>query len=209
MAVSLAFERLQRWDVAGFHLISIDQQNCVFDLLMPFITEKWNFLAPLILVCIYLILYRSRKDLILAISAVALVFLANTTTQIIKDLIQRIRPCHIFEPAQLLYGSACTDSFSFPSSHASNIFAVAAFLSYNYRILTIPAFFSACVVGYSRIYLGAHYPTDVFAGAAWGMLLGFTAAVAVRRLMRFPRTGVQSGIEATKGSLAFPADPPQ
>jgi undecaprenyl-diphosphatase len=207
MPVPLCFERLREWDVAGFRLIAISLQNGFFDSLMPFITDKWNFIAPLALLSLYLILYRPRKDLILAISAGAVVLLADGTTQIFKDLVQRIRPCHVFQQVQLLHGAVCTDSFSFPSNHASNIFALAAFISYNYRRLAIPSFLIASLVGYSRIYLSAHYPTDVLAGAAWGMLLGFTVAMAARRLMRFSQADEPPRTDATKESLVSHTKP--
>lgn len=209
MPVPLCFERLREWDIAGFHLIAINLQNGFFDSLMPFITDKWNFIAPLALLSLYLILFRPRRDLILAISAVAVVLLADGTTQIFKDLVQRIRPCHVFQQVQLLHGAVCTDSFSFPSNHASNIFALAAFISYNYRKLAIPSFLIAILVGYSRIYLTAHYPTDVLAGAAWGMLLGFTVAMVARRLMRFSQADEPPRTDATKESLVSHTKPSQ
>jgi len=134
------YDSVREWDVAGSRLIAISLQNGFFNSLMPFITDKWNFIAPLALLSLYVILCRARKDLILAISAVAVVLLADGTTQIFKDLVQRIRPCHVFQQAQLLHGAVCTDSFSFPSNHASNTFALAAFISYNYRRLAIPSF---------------------------------------------------------------------
>ena len=209
MPVPLCFERLREWDVAGFHLITMSLQNGFFDSLMPFITDKWNFIAPLALLSLYVILCRPRKDLILAISAVAVVLLADGTTQIFKDLVQRIRPCHVFQQVQLLHGAVCTDSFSFPSNHASNTFALAAFISYNYRRLAIPSFLIAILVGYSRIYLTAHYPSDVLAGAAWGMLLGFTVAMAARRLMRFSQADEPLRTDTTKESLVSHTKPSQ
>jgi undecaprenyl-diphosphatase len=205
MAVPAWFERLREWDVAGFHLVARQLQNDFFDLLMPFITDKWNFIVPLILLLLYLIFFRPRKDLIVAISAMALVVLANSTTQLIKESVRRIRPCHVFHQAQLLHGSDCTSSFSFPSNHASNIFAVVAFISYTYPKLSIPSFLVACLVAYSRVYLTAHYPTDVLGGAVWGMFLGFGAAFAARRLMRANQEGDPTRLGAIRGWLHRPS----
>ena len=209
MLIASWFDRVREWDVAGFHLIAINLQNGFFDSLMPFITDKWNFTAPLALLSLYLILFRPRRDLLLAASAVAVVLLADGTTQIFKDLVQRIRPCHVFQQVQLLQGAVCTGSFSFPSNHASNIFALAAFISYNYRRLAIPSFLAAGLVGFSRIYLSVHYPTDVLAGAAWGMLLGFMAGMAARRLTRFGQGHDPTRREVTKESLGSRDTPSQ
>jgi undecaprenyl-diphosphatase len=231
MSLSSWLEKLHRVDLAGFYLINGSLRNAFFDTLMPFITDKWNAALPLALLFLYVLLFRPKRDRILVIAALAVVLVADATTQILKNLFHRIRPCDVLEKAIcwpplavhlgyanrlagaiLLYGkdlfqyvkdlfqpggAAITGinlkgvvrhgSFSFPSNHASNIFALAAYFSYNYRRLALPCFVAAFLVGYSRIYLGAHYPMDVLAGAAWGMFVGFFAAVVAERLMRARR----------------------
>ena len=60
---------------------------------------------------------------------------------------------------------------SFPSGHTSEAFAMAASLSIECKkwYVVVPAYTYATAVGYSRLYLGEHYPTDVLAGAAIGV----------------------------------------
>ena len=183
MSISLWLERLRGWDEAGFHLINGNLRNRFFDLLMPFVSNKWNFALPLGVLLFYVLLFRPKRDRIIVVSAIAVVLLANETSQILKDLFQRIRPCGA------LNADAClrVRSFSFPSSHASNMFALAAFLFYNYSRLGILCFVAAALVGYSRIYQGSHYPIDVLGGALWGVLIGFLGAAAVQRFMRIAR----------------------
>lgn len=87
----------------------------------------------------------------------------------LKKIINRQRP-YIEYPASIFPYSRKTDA-SFPSGHTSTAFATATSLSINLKkwYVVIPAYAWATSVGYSRLYLGEHYPTDVLAGAAIGI----------------------------------------
>ncbi len=172
------------WDVAGFHLINGTLRHPLLDSVMPFITNKWNFALPLGLIFLYVMAFRPKRDRLVAICAIVVLLLADQATQLLKQVFQRVRPCHVLLHVYLSKGSICTGSFSLPSNHATNMFAMASFFSYNSRWLAVPCFVAAGLVGYSRIYVGAHYPTDVLAGIALGMLVGFPAAIATERLTR-------------------------
>jgi len=171
-------ERLREWDEAGFHLINGSLRNPIFDLLMPFVSNKWNFAIPVAVLLIYVLLFRPRRARLVVIFAIAVILLTDATSHILKDLFQRPRPFHPLGDATHLV------SFSFPSNHASNMFALATFLSYNYSRSGLLCFPLAALVGYSRIYVGSHYPFDVLGGALWGVLIGLLGAAAVQRLMR-------------------------
>jgi undecaprenyl-diphosphatase len=178
MSVSLWLEKVRGWDEAGFHLINGSLRNRFFDLLMSFVSHKWNFALPLGVLLVYVLLFRSKRDRIIAIAAIAVILLTDATSQLLKELFQRTRP--VFS----LYDAIRPRSFSFPSSHASNMFALAAFISYYYRGLMVPCLIVAALVGYSRIYQGSHYPIDVLAGALLGTFVGWLGAVTIRRFIR-------------------------
>ncbi|NJD68368.1 MAG: phosphatase PAP2 family protein [Candidatus Methylomirabilota bacterium] len=178
-------ERLHEWDEAGFYVITRTLRNPIFDLLMPFITDKWNFVLPAAALLGYVLLFRPKRDRIIALAAIAVILLADETSQLLKDLFERTRPFH---PLRDLTRPV---SFSFPSNHASNTFALATFLSYNYSRSGWLCFPAAVLVGYSRVYVGSHYPFDVVGGALWGILIGLLGVTVVRYVMRIV------GIDAT------------
>ena len=98
-------------------------------------------------------------------------------TQILKKIIKRNRPFITYSQIQPY---KIETGFSMPSGHTSSIFATAttiALLSKKWYYIT-PAFAYAGLVGYSRMHLGVHYPTDVLAGAT----LGVGSAIATRWL---------------------------
>ena len=101
----------------------------------------------------------------------------------IKAFFRRRRP--FSQIVQALVIGKKPGSWSFPSGHTGSSFASAWILSLVWPRCA-PAFFGlAGTVGFSRIYVGAHYPGDVLSGACLGMLL----SEAVRRAIRFARRG--------------------
>jgi undecaprenyl-diphosphatase len=181
---------LNSWDIVLFRLINIQGQNYFLDWFMPFMTDLKNFTYVLLALGIW-ILYKERKAgiIFLVFVGITLAITDQFSSHWLKLWVGRIRPCQVLEEVRLL--TDCNTSYSFPSSHAVNIFAAALFLSQPLKKLS-PLFFGiAGLVGYSRIYIGIHYPLDVIGGAAIGLLIAWPMRwlkdQAVVRWLQSPR----------------------
>jgi len=172
---------LQALDRGAFLVINGTLQNPLFDLAMPALSNKWlGFLLAGLLIPLLLTRYGRRAVPVLGLAVLA-VALSDLGANTLKHLIQRIRPCHVITEVHLLAG--CTRSFAMPSNHAANMFALAGALWVGLPAWRLPAFLLAAAVGYSRVYLGVHYVSDVIVGAICGLALGWAVLRIGLRLM--------------------------
>ncbi|WP_342417720.1 undecaprenyl-diphosphatase [Paenibacillus sp. FSL R10-2782] len=171
---------LSNLDYQIFHFIN-EQANSfsVLNGLMRFFAEDAQYVFAL-----GLLLYwfsRNKPNRNMTISAVVSVCLGMGLSFIIGHLVYRDRPFVTHAVIQLIKHPA---NASFPSDHAIGAFALAAtFWLYGkrFRLLWLAA---ALLIGFSRIWTGVHYPSDIAAGA----LIGTLCAVSTRYLLlRFKR----------------------
>jgi undecaprenyl-diphosphatase len=135
--------------------------------------------APLYLAILFYLGFKyKRKFLIIIPFIIIAVTLADqVSVQLFKNIFMRLRPCH--EPSLAgmvhLVKGECGGLYGFVSSHASNSFNVAllSLMFIKKRWYSISIIIWALVIGYSRIYLGVHYPGDVACGSIVGAFIGW------------------------------------
>ncbi|MDZ7724550.1 MAG: phosphatase PAP2 family protein [candidate division KSB1 bacterium] len=91
-----------------------------------------------------------------------------TLYKILKNKTRRNRPFEILPNIRFLMHPP--DKFSFPSGHTSAAFVMATIFSTFMPALTLPFILIAALIGFSRIYNGLHFPSDVIAGMALGVV---------------------------------------
>ncbi len=145
------------------------------DIFFKTITEPRNWIIPMVIAAV-LFSIKEKKNaitvLLLAIITVAATDLISV--RIVKPLVGRLRPCHpdiLIEGCNYLLGKK--RSFSFPSSHATNMFGLATLFAIFYPKRVIYFMTFASLIGFSRIYCGVHYPGDVLGGIVLGAIIAW------------------------------------
>lgn len=121
----------------------------------------------------------------------------------LKWVFERIRPCRALIETVKIEPNGCGGLFSFPSNHAVNTAALAAFLQILYPKTGWVSWPIVALAGFARVYVGAHYVTDVLGGWVLGGLVGGGAALALLQWPRFRKkleSGARPGKEANAQS---------
>ena len=132
---------------------------------------------PLYAFILGLLIYRFRlRALWITLGVVVVIILSDqASVHLFKDVVERLRPCHEPDIEGLVHivRDHCGGSYGFVSSHAANTFGLAVFTGFfvRNRYYWTGMLVWALLVGYSRIYLGVHYPGDILCGAILGALI--------------------------------------
>lgn len=168
---------LERFDQQLFLIIN-SSNSPFFDQVMHAISGRLIWVPLYLAILIYLGVKFKRKFLVILIFIILAATLADQSSVFVKNIVLRLRPCH--EPSLIgivhLVNGECGGVYGFVSSHATNSFDVAllSLLFIKKRWYTISIILWASIIGYSRIYLGVHYPADVICGSLLGAFIGWS-----------------------------------
>lgn len=171
---------LLQLDHTLFEAINNGLQNSFLDTVLPLWRNKYIWIpAYLFLITFLVVNFQKRGLLIIAVAVLTIAIADMTSSEILKKSIQRLRPCktaHLADQVHLLV--PCGSGYSFPSSHATNHFALAFFLigvaGTRFSKIKLPLLLWAASIAISQVYVGVHFPLDVLGGTLLGSLIGFT-----------------------------------
>ena len=183
-------------DVAIYQFVD-SIMNPVLDVIMTFITHLGDTPGIIwwVIGIILLIPRKTRKLGVLLIGGLAVASLINNVA--LKNIIDRPRPYNIDASVWKNAGYEYiwpelikkSSSPSFPSGHTSTSIGAAfamflgCFKNKKYLAIGIPTLILSFLIGFSRIYVHVHYPTDVIAGVVVGLIGGFLAYLLIEKIL--------------------------
>ena len=181
-------EAIKRMDYHLFAKMNGQWHTSFFDVFFPFIREPTVWVPLYFFLVVFVTLNFKNRGWIWVLFFLLNVLLSDTvSSRLIKENFLRLRPCHdpvLFGHIRFLV-AYCPESSSFTSSHAVNHFAAAMFIFTTFRKTMSPGwallFLWAAAISYAQVYVGVHFPFDVFCGTIAGLILGYIPATIFNR----------------------------
>lgn len=173
-------EALKQLDYHLFSKLNGAWHTALFDKIIPLVREPYVWIPFYFFLIMFTVVnFKIRGWLWVLFFLINVLISDFVSSTLIKESFIRTRPCH--DPS--LVGSIrflvsyCPVSSSFTSSHAVNHFAAAMYIFTTFR-KTLSNYWAllflwAFLISYAQVYVGVHFPLDVFCGAIVGIVLGY------------------------------------
>ena len=174
VTLSLIWSAGQRLDTRVFMLFNMQGYPKWLDRFMWLATQLGNMLTAFVVVFLLFMLNYRRLAIVIIFGTLTLWLFV----EIIKALSDRDRPFLTIEKTRIIGWRQKGDSF--PSGHTTQIFFLMTLFMYHFQLgmgESIALYAVAALVGFTRIYIGAHYPRDVIAGIVLGSVWGILATL--------------------------------
>ncbi len=186
---NIILEKIQQLDTKGLVFINRTIANPLFDAILPWMRESIIWLPLYLYLISWGLMNMGKRKWWWVFSAILSVAVSDQISSgFIKNTVQRVRPCKDPEvlPQILLRLDHCSGAFSLPSSHAANHFSLAMFVFVSLlpmvsRKITRWLFLWAGLICFAQVYVGVHYPIDIFFGTLVGIGSGWLAAKIFQR----------------------------
>ena len=166
-------EKLFYIDIVLFQFINNTLSNPIFDYIMPLFQHKIIFIPLVLIPWIILIYFDKKNKWQLFLLIIFVIILCDQTGLFFKKYFLRPRPWIYFDQDQInLLVLKKGENYSFPSNHAANITGISIILSNIYTKYKNVFIFFLLIIIFSRIYIGVHYPSDIFFGIFIGTFYG-------------------------------------
>ena len=160
-------ELIKKVDIMLLQFINKKPRCKFLDKVMPYITFLGSATFCMMFVVIT-VMSKNKGIKNLGILASLSVITSGGITHFLKRIKNRIRPYIKFPTLNIK--KVGVDDYSFPSGHTTAAFSIGVSVALSFTGLAIVSLAIASLVGFSRVYLGVHYPTDVGAGVVVGSL---------------------------------------
>jgi membrane-associated phospholipid phosphatase len=189
-----AFETLIRLDHMAWYYLNVQWHNSLMDYIIPFFRNPWFWSPVYLFLAIFMPLQFGRNGWFWCVAFLLTFALTDQLcASVLKPYFHRFRPCHNPWLSSIVHLVIdCGGEYGFPSNHAANHFALGIFtavtVSRMVKWIWVVAIVWALLVGYSQVYVGAHFPADVLFGGAIGSTIGLVIGKIFNRYFRLQKS---------------------